>query len=514
MLTLAALRLPASQAPAPPAIWTGQYDDNRTSANLNETILTTSNVNTTHFGLLFTRPVDGMVYAQPLYVPGLTINGAVHNVVFVATMNNSVFAFDADQPSLISPLWQVNLGPPFPLQGNKYVYLGPLLGILSTPVIDTLSNTMYVVPAVYQSGARVYKLHALDITTGQEKFGGPVRIQGSVPGTAPDGKNGRVTFSAGNQLQRPALTLYRTSVKVMFGGADENLPFHGWTISYDIGTLQQQGISCVTPNGNGGGIWMSGRGAGVDGNGVYFAAGNGSAGNGLAEGVVRQSNTSMDYFIPADATALSAHDWDLGAGGLTLIPGTGLLIAGGKTGAFFVLNRSNLGGYVPGNTQVVQTWQATAGCPSQAWNGCDEIHHTALWNRGGGAAPLLYLWAWEEALQAFAFNGSTFNTTPVARNAAIANYPGGILAVSANGSTPGTGILWAAMSTQNSAAGPSPGMLRAFDAVSLTELWNSTINPADNAGLLAKFSVPTVVNGKVYLATFSNRLSVYGQRRR
>jgi hypothetical protein len=494
-------------AQQPPAVWTGQYDNDRSAANLAETVLNTGNVHAGRFGLLFTLPVDGFVYAQPLYMPGVTINRVAHNVIYVATLNNTVYALDAD--SAAAPLWQVNLGPPVALSGMN---LGFHCGILSTPVIDQSSGTIYVVPMIIQNGTRSHWLHALDVTTGQEKFGGPVQIQGSVNGTAPDGVNGVVTFSSSNQMQRPALLLNGTTVTVMFGTSEERIPnYHGWVFNYSSQTLQQTSAWCTTRNGLRGGIWMSGRGAAADSNGIYFMIGNGdtSIGN-WSEMAARMDNgVHQDYFLPDDYGTLNSNDWDLGAGGPLLIPNTSLLVGGGKTGVLFVLNRSNLGKYVPGNSQVVQTWQATAGCDSGFWNGCNEIHHIAYWNRSG-ASPLLYVWGWEDSLNSYAFNGTTFTTTPAASNPIEANYPGGILAVSANGSQKGTGILWAAMSTQDASQGAVPGMLRAFDAVSLTELWNSTIKPDDNSGLLAKFCVPTVANGKVYLATFSNRVDVYG----
>jgi hypothetical protein len=499
------LQAHAHQALPPPAVWTAEYDNDRSAANLSETILTTANVNKTQFGLLFTLPVDDFVYAQPLYVPGLTVNGGVHNVVFAATLNNSVYAFDADTSG--APLWQVNLGPAAALKGNR---LGYQCGILSTPVIDTSSNTIYVVPLTYESGVRIFRLHALDITTGQEKFSGPVLIQGSVPGSAPDAHNGMVTFNAAVQYQRPALLLVNSTVGVMFGTVNESKTYHGWAMSYDAGTLQQTGVTCTTPSGDKGGIWMSGRGPAADSNGAYVMTGNGSSTSGnYGEAAVRLNGGIVDFFIPDNTRTLTLNDWDFGAGGPLLIPNTGLLVGGGKTGALFVLNRTNLGHYKAGNTQVVQTWQATTACSGTSGAACHEIHHIAYWNRTG-VSPMLYLWAWNEPLHAYAFNRSTFNTAPAAENSTIANYPGGILAVSANGSTPGTGILWAAMTNQRSDFGPVPGMLRAFDAVTLTELWNSTKNSADKLGLLAKFSAPTVVNGKVYMATFSNQLAVYG----
>jgi hypothetical protein len=372
---------------------------------------------------------------------------------------------------------------------------------------------------ISQSGTRSHWLHALDISTGQEKFGGPVQIQGSVNGTAPDGANGVVTFSSSNQMQRPALLLDGTTITVMFGTAQERNPnYHGWVFNYNSQTLQRTSAWCSTRNGSRGGIWMSGRGAAADSNGIYFMVGNGdtSVGN-WSEMVARMKDgVHQDYFVPDNYGALNDNDWDFGAGGPLLIPNTGLLVGGGKTGVLFVVNRTHLGKYLQGNSQVVQSWQATAGCSSNSWNNCNEIHHIAYWDRSGATplqySPLLYVWGWEDPLKSFAFDGTTFTTTPAASNPIKANYPGGILAVSANGSQQGTGILWAAMSTEDASQGPVPGMLRAFDAVSLTELWNSTMNPADNSGLLAKFCGPTVVNGKVYLATFSNLVAVYGLR--
>jgi len=502
LLPLALATCLVGRAPAQPAVWTAQYDQGRTAANLSETILNTSNVNTSQFGLLFTRAVDGYIYAQPLYIPAVTINSVTSNVVYVATMNDSVYAFDADTPANSTPLWHVNLGTALEIGGFQ-------IGILSTPVIDTTSNTMYVVAMTVENGVRMYYLHALDITSGLEKFKGPVLIQGSVPGTAPDAVNGVLTFNGANLQQRPALGLFQSTVVIAFGTLQWMNPYHGWVMSYNAQTLKREGILCTTPNGTKGGVWMSGGGIAADANGMYFIVGDGSTGQmkDISSAFVRVQGTAIDYFIPANFNTLNQDDLDLNAGGPMLLPNTNLLVGGGKTGAMFVLNRTKLGGLVAGNTQVVQTWQATAGCGPQG--NCDEIHHYTYWSQAPGQ-PRLYLWAWNETLNAYAFNGSTFNTTPVAQNAAVANYPGGQLTLSANGGTAGTGIVWAAMSTEPPADQPVTGMLRAFDAVSLAELWNSNMNPADNAGLLAKFCLPTVVNGKVYLASFSNQLNVYG----
>jgi hypothetical protein len=499
-------------AATPPqvAVWTGQYDNARTAANLSEVILTPANVNTQHFGLLFSRAVDGYIYGQPLYVPGVSIKATNYNVVYVATMNNSVYAFDADNAANSAPLWQVNLGPAFQI-GQGQLYIGTQVGILSTPVIDTASSTIYVVTLTVVAGDLVYSLHALDIASGQEKFNGPVVIQGYVAGTAPDARNGMLAFFAGNLLQRPALALVGSSVYIGFGTMSDKFAYHGWLFAYNKTSLQQQAILCTTPNGTKGGIWMSGRGIASDSNGIYFMIGDGSTGQGdVSSSFVRIGSSSSDYFTPDHFSILNNNDWDLNAGGPLLLPGTKLLLGAGKTGTIYLLNRTDLGGLESGNTGAVQSWQATAGCNTSTEN-CDELHHYAYWSKAPGQ-PLLYIWPWNENLRSYAFNGSTFNTTAFAQNSALSNYPGGQLAISANGGKAGTGILWAAMSNQDSATGPAAGMLRAFDATTLAEIWNSNMNAADNAGLLAKFCLPTIVNGKVYLATFSNQLNVYGLR--
>lgn len=494
------------------SVLTGQYDISRNNWNSQETILNTSNVNASHFGLLFSRAVDGFIYAQPLLVAAPQLKGWVNvDVVYVATLNNSVYAFDADNPANSQPLWQANLGPPL-TSSNPFL---PEIGILSTPVINPKTKTMYVVSYNLTGGVTSYLLHALDITSGSERFGGPVTIQGSVPGTGYDNVNGVVTFKAGNLLQRPALLLYNGNVVMAFGTLHDQLAYHGWVFAYNAGTLQQASVICSTPNGKKGGIWMSGVGPAADSNGLYVVTGDGSFGSGdVGDSVVRYTISGArmtDYFTPSDYHLLFEDDWDFGAGGPLLIPNTNLVVSGGKVGTLFLMQRTNLG-HLQGSasSSLVQSFQATPGCSSSLWNGCDEIHHLA-WYSGGGANNLLYLWAWNDALKAFSFSPTTsqFNATPAVQNPAIANFPGGMLAVSSNGGTPGSAILWATMSSQNAADSVVPGMLRAFDALTLTEIWNSNMNPSDNLGNLAKFSVPTVANGKVYVSTFSNKLMVY-----
>jgi outer membrane protein assembly factor BamB len=468
--------------------------------------LNLSNVNTSQFGLLFKRAVDGYIYAQPLYVPHLIVPPTTTpvNVVYVATMNNSVYAFDADNPAAPAPLWHVSLGPTVPIPLAPQV--APFAGVMSTPVIDTSTNTMYVVAMADVNQARNFQIHALDITTGREKFGGPVLIQARVTGS-----HGPITFTPNTQFQRPALLLNAGAVWVLFGGGLlETVSYHGWALIYNASTLRQVEAWCGTLNGNGAGIWMSGRGAAADTNGVYLTTGNGSEGPGnTGQSVIRFSGTPQlpaDFFLPANYNALNFSDWDLGSGGPILMPGTSLLVQGGKTGVLYVLNRTSLGQLSPGNTRIVQSLQATSGCVGTGSTACAEIHGTSYWARTS-LPPLVYVWGRNDILRSFqqATNGSF---SRAATNATVSNDPGGIMSVSAEGNA--NGILWATTTPQNAGAGPVPGTLRALNAETLVELWNSDMRAGDALGTLAKFCIPVVANGKVYMATFSGQLNVYG----
>jgi hypothetical protein len=490
------------------SVTTAQYNISRTSANQSETVLNTSNLNAAQFGLLYSRQVDGQLYAQPLYLANASIQGKTQNVIYLATMHNSVYAFAADDAGASAPLWQVNLGTP---ASFNFPELQPECGILSTPVIDAVSHTLYVVALTQEGGNRVFRLHALDTANGAEKFNGPAVIKASVRGSGFDSQAGVVTFSPANQLQRPALLLFANSVFIAFGTASPQEPvrqYHGWLLAYDAKTLLQKFAFNTTPNGGAGGIWMSGAGPSADTNGFYFATGNGTLGQGgTSQGVIRIGGTTGDFFIPDNWQTLNTNDWDLGSTGVMLLPGTSLLVAGGKTGTVYVLSRTNLGHLTTGNTQAAQVLQATAGCSS---SGCNEIHHFTYWYRGA-LPPLLYVWGWKEPLKVFALVNGQFSNTPIAQNSLLPNYPGGILALSANGAVPGSGVLWAVTSTENATLATVPGVLHAFDAANVaTELWNSKMNPGDDLGTMAKFNVPTVANGKVFVATFSNQLMVYG----
>jgi len=491
-------------------IYTGQYNLDRTSANISETILTPSNVNPIQFGLLFSRAVDEHIFAQPLYVPAVTIEGRTQNVVYVATMNNSVYAFDADNPAAPAPLWSVNLGAPMIMKAQD---LSLKIGVLSTPVIDPSSNTLYCVAETYQNAHPVFTLHALDITTGAEKFNGPVTIQASVAGDAPDAVNGMVAFNAINQLQRTALLLFKGSIFMGFGAVAEGAgeaPYHGWLIGYNATSLAQTFAFNTSPNGIGGGIWMSGVGPSADASGMYFAVGNGPVGNGNTGDAVIRFGFSSTYFTPGNFALLNQYDWDLGAGGPLLIPKTNLMAIGGKTGALYLLNRANPGQNLAGQPGAVQAFQVSPACSTKVYNICFEMHHLTLWPRAT-APSYLYAWPWQDSLKAYRFSGGLLNTTPASLNPMPTGFPGGMLALSANGDA--NGILWAVTSVSEYLGGGliPAGILHAFDATNVVnELWNSTMNSSDALGTFTKFAVPVVTNGKVYVATTANALQVYG----
>ena len=513
------------------SVLTQHNDAARTGQNLSEMTLNTSNVNQSTFGKLFYRTVDGFIYAQPLYVPGLTIQGTTHNVVYVATEHNSVFAFDADNPNEPAPLWQVNLGTSVPMEdiciitGDTnpgdcpYYDISPEIGITSTPAIDPVAGILYVVARTKNTSDSTYHyfLHALSLTTGSEELGGPMEITGQVSGTGAASQNGTVVFDPTYVNQRPSLLLVNGVLYIAFGSVGDIGPYHGWVMSYNATTLQQEAIFNVTPNGSDGGIWSAGQGLVADSsNNIYMMTGNGdftadTGGTDYGDSFVKFTSPSLtvgDYFTPDDQGMLNADDTDLGSGGPMLVPGTSLIVGMGKDGIFRVVNTSPgaMGGYNSGIDNDVQefTVQSRPFFSSPVyWN---------IPNHG----PVAYVWSPGDYLKAFVFNGSTFNTTPVSQGT-VANANGfsnaAALSVSSNGSTTGTGILWTSRSFSGTATGrPVAGVVSAYDATDLTtELWDSTQNLArDDVGNYAKFNPPTVANGKVYVGSFSGQLQVYG----
>lgn len=501
-------------------VTTNHNDNARTGQNLNETTLTTSNVNVSNFGKLFWRTVDGYIFAQPLYVSGLSIGGATRNVVFVATEHNSVYAFDADDPNHPEPLWHVNLGTPVPsddvcvaLGVCPYDDLQPEIGITSTPVIDTVGNAIYVVSHTKNTANSTYHfwLHKLSLTTGADILSSEITASG---------------FTPLYQLNRPGLLLLNGAVYLAFGSAGDFGDWHGWVMSYDVTTLTQQHVYNTTPGdvqnfvqgeSGGGGIFSCGQGLVTDGTYVYFFTGNGpfdinTGGQDYGDSAIKLKAADLslvDYFTPSDALTLGQNNIDLGAGGPLLIPNTnpGLLVGGGKDGVLRVLDTSNLGKFNPSD-QVVQEWQAIT-------NGAWIMGSPVYWNSPTWG-PVIYLWTSGNVAKAWSFVGSTFQTAPVSLGSITS--PSGEsdtspLTLSANGQQAGSGILWAptSMSGDPNKAN-QPGIFHAFDAGNLNhELWNSQQDAArDGVGTFAKFNPPTVAKGKVYLGTFSGQLLVYG----
>jgi hypothetical protein len=459
------------------------------------------------------------VFAQPLWVPNVTIPDlGVHNVLYVATMNDTVYAFDADVGG--APLWSVNLAslvgataplwasvanPPYDQPGH--------LGILSTPIIDPSTNIIYVVACTLENTAMVYRLHALDISTGTEPYGPGVLIAGSY---------NSIIFNGPNVSQRMSLALADNQVIIGFSAMLAETPgtYEGWVIAYDKTTLQQSGaFAPVTSGYLEGGVWQSGRPPAVDGSGYVYAF-TGNTKNGGWNGVTNFSESALkldpsnglaliDWFTPGNWQFLDNNDLDLSASGPLLIPGTTLLAGGGKTGDLYVLDTGNLGHWNAGDSQVVQSLNITAGN-----TGVNQILGGPVYWEGSAATggPLIYNWASEDVLKAYAFNGSTFTTTPSMTGGYVAALPGAILALSSNGNAQGSGVLWANIAGNQAVSPHVLATLHAFNAENITnELWNFTMNATrDYYGNYARFVPPLVVNGKVYVATGSNQVVAYG----
>jgi len=508
-------------ASAQVSVLTQHNDNQRTGANLNETMLNTSNVNGNQFGLLFKLGVDDQVWASPLYVAGISIGGATHNVVYVATANNSVFAFDADRGG--TALWSRNFnngGRPTDHTEvgtggfcNPYVDMVGHIGIIGTPVIDSSTNTMYFVARTVEGGGTFQRLRAIDITTGNDRASA-VTIQA----------NG---FDPVSQNQRPALTLSQGVVYIAWSSYCDFGPYHGFVMGYDASTLQQVHVFNDTPGGSQGGIWQAGQGATVDFNGdLYWETGNGSSNPGagqFSESFIKLNPSNglsvQDWFMPSDFASMNNGDRDLGSAGALLIPGTSRILGGGKDGIFFLLDTNNMGHLVNNDTQIVQKFQATF-----VHNGCATLHihgSPVYWN-SNSSGPLIYVWGENDFLREFQFNGSTLNTSALhtsTMTAATCGMPGCMLSVSANGGATGSGVLWANCVLSGDANhATTSGLIRAFDADDVSrELWDSQQNAGrDSCNNYSKYSYPVIANGKVYLSSFgtaardSGQVCVYG----
>jgi hypothetical protein len=519
-------------------VLTQHNDNSRAGFNSHETVLTTTNVNAKQFGKLFNLAVDDQIYAQPLVFSNLAMGAGTANVVFIATVNNTVYAYDGSKGNLY---WKKN----FTVAGMRtpnsndmasswctpYTDFANSIGIIGTPVIDSVSKTMYFVARSTDGQKFVQYLHAIDITSGSEKSGSPVLITASVQGTGDGSFNGTVSFDPRRNNQRQGLVLVNGVVYISWSSHCDWNPYHGWVIGYNASTLAQQIVYNDTPNGENGGIWESGMGIAADAQGnLYVTTGNGTVGNASFSSTGNGTNDNTDtdptnltnrgesalkltpsgatlqvssYFTPLNYLNLNVNDLDYGVMGTFLIPGTNLYLTGCKDGNLYVLNKDNMGGYSTSFNVVQQT------IPLNESMHCQPAFYK------GGLNQYMYVWSENDQLRAFAFNSSS---GLFAKNATVSpdSGPGGgcgaDLSVSQNGAVDGTGILWAAYGSSGDAGNSVvPGILRAFDANDITkELWNSNQTSGDGVGYYAKFCSPTIANGHVYLPTFSNKVIVYG----
>ncbi len=513
------------------SVTTWRYDIGRTGQNLNETILTPSNVNPTQFGMLFSQAVDGYVYAEPLYLPGVTIGGQSHNVVFVATEHDSVYAFDADSNggANANPLWFASMlstahgaaaGATTASSNTIGTDIIPELGITGTPVIDPATGTLYVVSFTLEGSNYFLRLHALDVTSGAEKYGGPVVITATVPGTGNGSSGGTLTLDPEWENQRPGLLLLNGIVWIAFSSHGDNGPWHGWILGYNEQTLKQTGAFCTSPNGVGAGVWMGGAGLAADvldpinhpygriflatGNGDFTATTPYAAGMDYGDSILNLDLTNgvptiQDDFTPMGQAQDDAGDADQGSAGVMIVPTqtTGsypyLLVQAGKTGEVYLLNRQNLGGYNTTADQVVQELPYAVG-------------NVGTWNSPAYFNGTVYYWGEYDTMKAFPLVNGLL-TGPTATSSESYVYPGANPVISASGNA--QGIVWA-LETDGYMTS-LPAVLTAHLASEIsTTLYSSATNPTrDRPGNAVKFTVPTVVNGKVYVGS-QYELSVYG----
>ena len=510
-------------------------DNSRSGANTNETILTPANVSGGSFGRLFSYAVDGYVYGQPLYVSGLTIPGqGVHNVIFIVTEHDSVYALDADSPAGPNGgvLWHVNLGISAPTpnndfgtryNGGKYLDVVPEMGITSTPVIDLASGTIYMDVFTIEGSSYYHRIHALNITNGTEMPYSPVQVTASIPGTGVGSSGGVLTFDPKQHIQRPALTLAGGIVYVAYAGYADTDPYHGWVFGFNATNLVQltNYVFNTTPNATTaafgsnageGGIWMSGNGLCVDaGTNLYFMAGNGSynansvGGTEYGECFVKLSTSSnrlavADYFAPYNYSSLNGGDTDVGSGGPLLLPDSAgsaahphLIVGCGKEGRVYLIDRDNMGHFHSGSdSQIVQSFK---GVINPTW-GSPAYFNGRLYFQGSG-----------DVLKSLGIANGLIGTTPLSQSTTSFGFPGATPTISADGTN--NAIAWVIQSDAYNSSGPA--VLRAYNAYNLSQqLYSSSQNVSrDNPGAAVKFTLPTVVNGKVYVGTAYN-LSVFG----
>ncbi len=499
-------------------VLTYHYDNQRAGQNLNETALTPANVNSTKFGKLGEFPMDGRVDAQPLYLSQVTIGGQKKNVLYVATEHGSVYAIDADSVNALTAsfLWKTStLGnsetPSDPVGGCTQV--SPEIGITATPVIDRMRNAIYLVAMSKNTAGNYFqRLHALDLTTGKELFGGPQTITATYPGTGDNSSGGNVLFDPKQYKERPGLLEINGKIYTTWSSHCDNRPYTSWVMAFSADNLAQTSVLNLVPNGSEGGIWMSGSAPAADSSGnIFFLEGNGDFDTALnAQGFPSNANCGncfvkistgaglklVDYFTPHNTVSESSADLDLGSGGAILLPDVQdaggltkhLTVGAGKDAVIYVADRDNMGKFNSNSDQIYQEISGQLG---------GQVFSMPAYFNGA-----VYYGAVGDALKAFPIANAKLALAPASQTSHKFTYPGTTPSVSANGTT--NGIVWA---IENSGA-----ILLAYDATDLTkELYDSdqAANGRDHFSGNGKFITPVIVNGRVYVGT-PNSVAVFG----
>jgi outer membrane protein assembly factor BamB len=490
----------------------------RTGQNLQETILTTGKVNSSLFGKLFTLPVDGIIDAEPLYLSAVSIPGkGTHNVVYTVTENDSVYAFDADAGTL---LWQMSVlgSGESPSDDHGCGQISPQIGITSTPVIDRSSGahgTIYVVAMSKNSSGKYFqRIHALDITTGQEEFGGPVAVKAKYPGKGDNSHDGYVIFDPAQYAERQGLLLLNHVIYTGWTSHCDSRPYTGWLIGYSESTLTQTSVLNVTPNGSEGSIWQAGAGIASDGHSLFFLDANGTFDTTLnkegfpvkgdfGNGFLKVSTTNnklrvVDYFNMFNTVQESEGDQDLGSGGALVLPPMKdakgkiryLAIGAGKDQNIYIVDRTNMGKFNPNNDNAI-------------YQEIDGVLGGGEWAMAAYFDGNVYFAPQGNNLLQFQFSKARLSTSPLSKSVASFTYPGSTPSVSANGSS--NGIVWAIEHSDPF------DILHAFRATNLAkELYNSNqAGNRDQFGTASHFGTPMIVNGKVYVGT-TNGVAVFG----
>jgi hypothetical protein len=501
-------------SPAFKGVLTYHNDNMRTGRNSSETSLTLKNVNSATFGKLFVIPTDGLVDAQPLYVPNVSIAGnGTHNLLVVATENDTVYGLDADNGAI---LWQVTAleSGETPSDNRGCGQVSPVIGITSTPAIDLAAGphgTIYLVAMSKDSSSNYHhRLHALDITTGAEEFGGPSEITAKFPGSGDNSQGGYVIFDPKQYKERSGLLILNHIVYTSWASHCDARPYTGWIMSYNETTLAQKSVLNVTPNGNEGAIWAAGTGLAADSSGgIYFDDANGTFdttlnsngfpvdgdyGNALIKLTAKKGQLAVaDYFNMYNTVNESSQDEDLGSGGAMVIPNfkdaSGvkheLVVGAGKDKNIYLADRTNMGKFNPNNNS--QIYQEVGGALAGG-----------VFSTPAFAESKIFYGASGDSIKAFSFNSAgMLNSAPASATNNAFGYPGATPSIS--GTSASNLIVWALENT-------SPAVLHAYSAKNLAvELYNSNqaSGGRDQFGNGNKYVTPTIANGKVYVGTTS-----------